>query len=166
MEKYRNQVRELASKRDGSPIFNSSLSHAAVLAEAMFEFGHKEVCIFSGKLNANVYGTPEIINRARLFLADPITKIRVIVENPDAIDKRDHPFVAAFDGRDDVEIRALEADVAKQTPYHYVVMDSDSYRFESDKTEPVAIAAFGDTKGGKNLQAVFDNLWNSSTKLV
>jgi hypothetical protein len=165
IDRYRKHVRELAAKRDGTPVYNSSLQHASVLAETMFEFGNKEVCIFSGKLNANVFGTPEVLKRAELFLADPATKVRVLVENGDSLDERDHPFVNKFARRDDVEFRALQADVANSVKFNYIVMDEDSYRFESDKDLPEAIASFGDEKGGKNLTQVFDELWNQSSKL-
>ena len=157
MDGYRRKVKEAALKRSGEPIYNGSLDHASVLASALFEHAREEVCVLSGELNAHVYGTDDVLERARLFLSTRGRKIRVLVENPDAIDPKDHPFVHEFGGNDDVEFRQLSS--AVNVPFHFIVMDGDSYRFEKDKSAPTAVAAFGDTAGGENLSRMFDILW-------
>lgn len=43
------------------------------------------------------------------------------------------------------------------------MVDLNSYRFEVDKGQPSAIAAFGDEVGGKKLQEVFGIFWDEST---
>lgn len=149
--------------RDGTPLYNWSLNHAAVLAEEMFGNANEGVNIFSGNLNARVYGTPNLIQKAQQFLSDNTHKVRILIENPDIVDPKDHPFVREFSGNDDVEFRALPQHLHAATDYHFIVMDSDSYRFEGNKSEPTAIAAFGDQAGGKRLTEIFDSLWNVST---
>jgi hypothetical protein len=162
MEKYRKQVKEAAALRNGEPLYNSSLDHATVLTEALFEHAQRDVCILSGRMNALVYGASAVIEKARLFLSDRDRTVRVIVEDPSAIDVRDHPFFTAFLGHHDVEIRVLDSGLSELLPYHFMVMDSDSYRFEHDKTLPHAIAAFGDRTVGANLSHVFSELWGQS----
>ncbi len=165
MEKYRRQVKDAALRRLGEPLYNSSLEHATVLTEALFEHASKEVCILSGRLNALVYGASPVIEKAKLFLSDRDRKVRVIIEEPGAIDPVDHPFFTSFHKHHDVEIRALDPSLSDILPYHFMVMDGDSYRFERDKKSPHAIAAFGDSAGGKNLSGVFNELWDQSTTI-
>jgi hypothetical protein len=165
MEKYRKQVKDAALRRDGEPIYNSSLDHAAVLTEALFEHANSEVCILSGRMNALVYGSAGVIEKAKLFLSDTEHKIRVLVEDPEAIDRQDHPFFKEFFGHHDVSFRALDRSLGELMPYHFLAMDGDSYRFERDKSLPNAIAAFGDSKGGENLTAIFNELWEQSAVL-
>ena len=50
--------------------------------------------------------------------------------------------------------------------FHFLVMDDDSYRFESDKTKHAAIAAFGDTEGADNLKDIYQYLWKKSEPLT
>lgn len=164
MHEYENKVRVAALKRDGEPLYNGSIEHAAVLSSAMFEHASKEVCIVSGKLDARVYGNDEFVKKVRIFLSTPGRKVRVVLEEPDCIDEEDHLFVKSFAGNDDVSIRKL-SDHHKSIPYHFIVMDEDSYRFEEDKSVPSAVAAFGDKTGGSNLTKLFNMLWEDSVDL-
>lgn len=164
MSDYRKKVRIAASERSGTLLYNSSLIHAAVLTEALFENADDCVRILSGKLNAHVYGQSGVIEKARLFLADPNHRIMVLLESPQDLDKKDHPFYTAFESNDDVEFRAM-GDSFIPPDYHFTVMDDDSYRFEKDKNEPNAIAAFGNKETARNLTEIFDIFWNDSVAL-
>ncbi|WP_417824395.1 hypothetical protein [Thalassospira lucentensis] len=161
MDAYTKKVRLVALERDGKPIYNSSLDHAAILSAAMFEHASNEVCILTGKLDAKVYGREGVVENARIFLSRPDRKIRVLVEHLEEVDQKDHPFTKEFSDNSDVEIRALNVDQHK-VPFHFIVMDRDSYRFEKDKNVPSAVAAFGDSKGGENLTRIFDEMWKCS----
>ena len=162
MKYYRSKVRAAALKRDGTPLYNGSLDHAAVLAEEMFASANSSVCIFSGSLNARVYGTSDLVEKARQFLSDTSHKVRVLLEEPSKVDADDHLFVREFVGNDDVSFKSLPLGMKGAVDYHFIVMDSDSYRFEGDKAEPTAIAAFGDEAGGRRLTEIFDTLWDAS----
>lgn len=164
LKSYARRVRLAALLRDGEPLYNGSIEHATVLASALFEHSSSEVSVFSGKLNAQVFGKDRVIERARIFLSTPERKVRIIVESPDDIDWKDHPFIKAFGDNSDVEIKGLSNEYVN-LPYHFMVMDQDSYRFEEDKNEPTAIASFGDKVGGKHLTNIFNTLWNSANDL-
>lgn len=164
MQNYRKKVRQAAILRDGEPLYNGSLDHAAILTEAMFEHAKDKVCIFSGSLNAHVYADKDVLDKIPLFLSESDHKIQIILENPKSIDEKDHPFILQYKDHDDVEFRELPKEVSDKVTYHFTVMDDDSYRFEEDKNTPSAIAAFGDKVGGKNLSEVFHSLWNMSEK--
>lgn len=162
IEKYREQVKIAAEARNGEPVYNGSLEHAAVLAEAMFAHAQKEVCILSGELNARVYGREKVVEQANLFLADPEHKARILVEDQTSLDWINHPLLKALEDNDNVEVREVPHFLKDRYKFHLIVMDGDSYRYEPDKNEPMAIAAFGDAKGGENMQNIFSILWNES----
>lgn len=163
MNKYREQVKLAAEARNGEPVYNGSLEHAAVLAEAMFAHAQKEVCVLSGELNARVYGRADVVEQANLFLADPDRKALFLIENEAALDAENHPLLRALSDNANVEFRIVPTEVSEKYDFHLMVMDGDSYRFEKDRKEPVAIAAFGDKKGAENMKSIFSVLWEMSS---
>ncbi|MBW8320464.1 MAG: hypothetical protein K0M49_15370 [Arenimonas sp.] len=166
IDKYRERVKNAAEARKGEPLYNGSLDHAAVLAEAMFQHAQKEVCILSGELNARVYGRADVVEQANLFLADPDHTAKILVESESALDWENHPLLKAISDNGNAEVKVVPENVRGLYNFHFIVMDSDSYRFEKDRGEPVAIAAFGDKKGGENMRNIFSTLWNSSKSVA
>ena len=163
MREYRERVRRAAQERGGDPIYNGSVEHASILAEQLFKSAVVSVDLLTGSLDARVYGRPEVLQEAEAFLSKPNRKVRILLEEPECIDVEEHPFFKSFRSRTDVEFRVLPKAISEATHYHFMVMDSDSYRFEEDKTKPEAVAAFGHSEGGKKLTSVFSLLWESGT---
>lgn len=162
LDKYRDRVEELARRRKGEPIFNGSLEHAAIIVETMFANSSHSVQILSGKLNARVYGRDDVVEQAKLFLADANHTVRILLEENRKEDLSDHPFFDEFAEYQNLEVRVVPADWQNTYDFHFLVMDSDSYRFEHDKTKHSAIAAFGDGPAAKNLARIFNDLWQQS----
>lgn len=162
MVDYIEKVRRAAILRNGEPLYNGSVDHAAVLAEAMFTYAQKSVDILTGELNARVYGSTIVLDRVKEFLSTSSCQVRVLLERPDLVDHQDHPFFVAFSGRQDVKFRSLPETLPELIPYHFIVMDRDCYRYEADKTKQQAVAAFGDPVGGKKLAGIFEKLWEVS----
>ncbi|MER9216018.1 hypothetical protein NKI54_28905 [Mesorhizobium sp. M0663] len=165
MNAYRARLRLAAALRDGKPIYNGSQDHASAIVEAMFEHANESVSILSGKLNPRVYGQSEVIEQASLFLAEPDHKLRVLVEDGSESSIQDHPFFEKFIAYKNVEVREVPAAYQDLYKFHFLVMDSDSYRFEADKSECVAVAVFGDKAGAKNIANIFESLWAPSTPI-
>jgi len=168
LEQYRELVQKLARKRDGEAFYNESLDHAAIIAENMFGYAHDRVSILTGKLDARVYGPEAVVDKARIFLVDPKHSLRILVE--DGIEElKSHPLMKLFcNGKNaavgkhgNAEIRKVPDDLRGTYKFHFLVTDGDSYRFEQDKTKPVAVAAFGEAKGGANLEGIFNKLWDA-----
>ena len=160
LDEYRQHVRLLALKRAGDPIYNASAEHASVVIEEMFARARKQVDILSGNLNARVYGRNRVVEEAKLFLASSHTnKLRIIVETDSLRDREIHPFFRAVHDYPNIELRTAPSDVQDLYGFHFLVMDSDSYRFERDKKQAEAIAAFGDRRGAQNIKGIFEQLW-------
>lgn len=158
MEAYRDRVEKLARQRKGEPIYNGSYDHAAIIVENMFAHARDRMSILSGGLNARVYGPKEVIEQAKLFLADPRHKLQILVEDPKVL-TTEHPFLEKFWDNENVEVRVVPSGLKSLYDFHFLVMDGDSYRFESDKTSPSAVAAFGDKIGASNMDEIYASLW-------
>lgn len=158
---YRQFVRSLASKREGQPILNASIQHASVVIENLIASATTKVDVLSGVFNARVYGRDPVITEARLFLASSRkNKLRIILEEDSPPDRRVHPFFTACSSFPNVELRVAPSQVQDSYGFHFVVVDDDSYRFESDKKLPAAVAAFGDSNGARNLEQIYSVLWD------
>lgn len=165
MNEYRRRVENLARARNGEPIANGSYDHAAVIVEQMFKNAKQQVSILTGNLNARVYGREEVLEEAKLFLAHSSHSARILLEEQDDGAFSDHPFFEELGGNTNLEIRYVPADIKQLYDYHFLAMDCDSYRFEPKKDEPVAVAAFGDESGAKNLLKIFDAMWEVGEKV-
>jgi hypothetical protein len=156
---YRELIAKRIAERDGTPLPNGTLAHASVLIEAMFGAASKSIRILTGSLNARVYGTPEVIVCAQQFLANPIHSLEIIFEDDlddDAIAR--HPLLASLGPGANAKLWKLKPAFRKKIESHFALMDDDSYRFEADKTQPSAIAAFGDKGFYNTLSTFFDAL--------
>ena len=159
---YRQHIRTLAKRRDGQPVYNESVDHAAVVVEYLFASAAESVDILTGNLNPRVYGRAAVVREAEFFLLmSPKSKIRIIMEEDPGELKERHPLLVALGGfKDRVKLRIAPDIVRRRYDFHFIVTDNDNYRFESDKKQPAAIAAFGHPQGGRNLRSQYSTIWN------
>lgn len=158
---YREKVKEAIAEMDGRPVYNGSLEHATIIVEEMFAHAKDEVKLFTGRLNADVYGVPPVIGRAREFLAEPNHKARILIEEQvDEERLRRHPFILGMSRFDNLEVRCLRAGEYDPS-FHMMLVDDHSYRFEPDKNQPEAVATFGDRDTTGHLDGLFEQLWKA-----
>jgi len=160
IEKYRDRIKLLARERNGAPIYNGSPDHAAIIVEHLFLAAHSEVRILSGDLNSRVYGTSGVVQRAREFLAHSNRRLRILLERETY--SPTHPLVAELTPERNVQIAVIPALVTGALKYHLATADNDCFRFEPEKENHVAVAAFGDEKSTANLNEIFDSIWDMS----
>lgn len=160
---YRDHIKRLASERNGETVYNGSADHAAVIVENLFASAHNCVRIFSGDLNAKVYGATPLVHRARQFLGHSDHRLQVIVEEMNL--SGSHPLVEELADEDGFELHLLSPEVAKHIPFHFATADEDCYRFEREKNSHAAVAAFGDKETAHHLNDIFGNLLSCSTKV-
>ena len=169
MNDYRERVATAALIRDGEPIYNESLRHAAVLAEELMRSAEHSVKILSGEFNSKVFGTKEFIDAAMGFLVDENHKIQILVEDLEPREMQRHPFFkecSLDEYPDQIEVRAVDNELSLRYGFHVMVVDGCSYRFEGDKNKRSAIAAFGDNTGAQNLGSVYDAIWAAAADPV
>ena len=160
LHSYREQVLECAKTRDGSPIYNRSIEHAAIVVEQLFANANSNVNLLTGKLEARVYGGEQVREQAALFLAHPSRNLRILIEDKDAVTMQ-HPFFKQFQSLDNVQVCPVHDHLQKLYKFHFMVTDNNCYRFESDKGDSAAVASFGAEAVATNLRGVFDSIWNA-----
>ena len=164
---YRRFVFESAMAKDGKPIYNGSLEHAAVVIEALFNVAERKVSILTGNLNPRVYSGYEIMSQAIGFLSrNSRNELQILKEDDNLEIFEFNAFIQVMKKFPTVSVRNAPSDLRSRYRFHFVVADCNSYRFEQDRDSPSAIASFGDNKGGSNLCSVFDTLWKMSTPVA
>lgn len=160
LDEYRKRVAELARTRTGEPIANGSFEHAAIIIEQMFKSANKHISILSGNLNPRVYGRDQVVDEAKLFLAQSNHTAKILLESDDQLLVNDHPFFECLKNNHNLEVRIVPTNLRDKYKYHFLVMDGDSYRFEPEKDEPTAVAAFGDKETSERMTDIFSVLWD------
>lgn len=163
MDDYRNDVERFAKERSGEPFYNSSIDHATVIVEKMFKHAKSEVCVITTRMNGRVFGQDEVVDEVEGFLSDSGHKLRILMEDDLSAVSEGHGFLRAIKRHpNECEVRKLPERLRDGIEYHFLLADNDSYRFEPNKKEWVAVAAFGDKVGAERLKGVFDALWMAS----
>lgn len=163
MDNYRKHVKKLADESSSELIANGGTEHAEVLIENIFEHAGNAVRVFSGELNARVYGSSGIVENAKEFLQSGADhKLSILIQNKEvlsSLEKHDLIKMCIELNTDMCEIRVVnEAD--KDVGHHFVVMDEVGYRFEPDREKPTAVACFYDVDNAKLLVSSFDNMFS------
>ena len=158
---YEREVRRLAQKRKGEPIFNSSPDHAQIVIENIFRNASQSVNILSGSLTPRVYGRDTVLHEAFLFLASShLNRVQIILERDSSEDRALNPLLRKIAPFKNVELRIAPEETQKLYDFHCIVTDNDCYRFEPDRKYAVAIAAFGDATGGRHLKNHHKRIWD------
>ncbi len=166
LEEYRKLVRSLAFAHDGQLVSNESIEHASVVIEHLFGTAMKSIDVLSGEFNEDVYGRDEVVREAKLFLGDSDqNKIRIILEKTFSESLGRHSLFRACSGYKNLQVKLVPPEVQNRYNFHFVLVDSDSYRFEEDKSQPQAVVAFGDETGASNLRSIHSELWETCKSL-
>ena len=163
---YEQHVRSLALAQDGTPIYNESFEHAAIVIENLFSRANETVDILSGTCSPRAFGRQAVVEEAQLFLATSSTnKLRIILEKDHAGDRKMHPFFQMCSRMPNVELRRAPEELQERYSFHFIVTDRANYRYEDDKHSAAAIAAFGHNDGAENLASIYDFLWEKCTPI-
>ena len=157
---YVRRVGELARICDGTPIYNASLGHAAVIVERMMADACKSVSILSRSLEPRVYGRSRVLRETMRFLDRRHCEMRIILEGkyPDVL--QDNDFLKRFTDHASVSLRFMPEREQRRYKFHFLVADGESYRIEADKSKSSAVVAFGHRDGALNLERIFETLWD------
>ncbi|HEX8309599.1 MAG TPA: hypothetical protein VF645_14400 [Allosphingosinicella sp.] len=164
IKEYREHVKTLASLRTGTPpIYNGSPEHAAIVVEQMFASAQSTVKIVTGDLNARVYGTRGVVQRAREFLGHSDHSLEILVEHQTFSDS--HPLLEELAGQRNFVISLIPPSVSEILEYHFMTADNDCFRFEAEKNSHAAVAAFGDKETAAHLNGIFETL-NAASRTI
>lgn len=161
LDQYRHSLRETARDRTGGIVPNAAMEHVSAVVETLFSIAKSEVDILTGTLSPRVYGRLGVIEEVKLFFATSHrNRLRIILESDSPRDRKNHPLLKACSEFENVHLRLASPATQKLYKVHFLVVDTDCYRFANDKSRPNSIAAFGHEEGAQNLKRVFEALWN------
>lgn len=156
---YRERVEALADKHDGEPVYNGSLEHTAIVLQSMLSRANRSVKLLTGELNKAAYGRLPVVEQIKRFVEDESHSVQILYEAESLRSEWAHPFLKAVADKNHVELRHVPREVQSRYGFHFMLVDTDSYRFEPNKEKYGAVAAFGDKNGGDNLDGIFTSLW-------
>lgn len=168
-DEYRFHIDRLIREKNGEVVLNGSHSHATIIIERMFANAENDVSILSRRFDPRIYGTPELVEQAELFLAQPDRTAHIVLEEMDEAALADHPFfarLAKFIEKGNLSLRKVPDRYADLIKINFAVMDDNGYRFEKDKRQAIASAAFGVGGMANNLRNLFDDIWALSEPKV
>jgi hypothetical protein len=139
---YKARVKEARLRGADDVIYNTSVAHAAILVEELFNSASERVGILCRNLNGEAYALPEVIAAAQKFLDHPKATLTLLIETE--IDQH-HAFLreVAHDPRyrNQVTLRS-PVDLPAGAGFNFMVADRRGYRYEEDANVPNAIACF------------------------
>lgn len=165
MNRYKMMVKRLADSKSSELIPNGGTEHAEVLIENIFSHANNVVRIFSGELNARVYGSSVVIDQAKDFLQSGAgKKIKILVQELDDASLqllKMHELVKMCReiNADACEIKSVD-ERDKEVGSHFVIMDDQGYRLEPDRSKPTGIGCFNDDKTAAQLSKIYDDMFS------
>jgi hypothetical protein len=180
LDAYRDHVRHAIAARTGKPMMNGSLEHSAILLQESMRAAQHEMLILSSRLDDACFGQRAVRHAAQVFLADPEKRMRILVETAlwdpqENFRWGQNPFVqdiAANVGLGQVEIASVKKDWIAGYRFNFFVVDRFGFRYQEDRDEPAAIAAFypsdreiGPKDTVMHLRGIFAQLWRHSNRV-
>jgi hypothetical protein len=102
----------------------------------------------------------EVICAASEFLDKPGSKLEVLFEKD--FDAAQSPFARlAIRSTENVDVRRVPDDWQARYNFNFLTVDNRAFRFQDDRSTPVAIVAGGKTHSTAiaNLDGIFSELW-------
>ena len=163
INKYREFVAAVASAVDKNfaekVLVTRHNEIVSVIIAKMLDQSERRLCILTRYLKPSVYGAPEVVHAALIFLSNhPEGEICVLSE---AEVDPNHPLreavvKAGFGDRFHLDV--VPSHIREQYRYRFAVADGLHYRFLSDRQAKEGYVKFGDSEGGKLLEQAFDGL--------
>lgn len=149
-------------------LFNTDPARSVILTKWLLLVAKREVCILSGFLHPLIYGDREVLSAVRAFLLRPDTKLRVALDHRGHqglvnFDPESNPFAREISNFSNAEIRHVPESVAELYPFHFLVADQKSYRFEQDRDKEISIARYCDPEIANLLYNRFRDIWRFAT---
>lgn len=186
--RYFEHVDRALKFRMNRVISNGQVEHAAYIIHKLLISAQRKVRIFSGRLSRtyngfDVYSNDQIIKATEKFLSLPGSELTVVLEHELDIKPhetiKDHPVihVASEAKQTDrlggkLEIRRASEEATnflrkKDYSNHWMLMDDEAYRLETNTEQAGAHVNFSDAKTTKALTMIFDNLlYQGSHELI
>lgn len=165
---YKKIVEEAAKNNSNFDIPNSTIGHAVFLSNVLVSYAHENIKILTGELSSPYYDkVKETLASAaeRFRSARKGEQIHIIIWEKDA--KQNEGFEELLKKYGDIIKMKNAKKPFSDKMSHFLVSDCKRYRLENPHTkeelengEVTATANFGNPETAKNLNSIFDELWN------
>lgn len=155
---YRAKIDSLIAERNGEVCLNGSDTQAAITIERMFKHAQQSVQILTKTFDPRIYGDSEVVRQASLFLGLTDRKAEILVEEPEGLNFREHPFLRKLGMRPNLLLRTVHADISHEVKVNFAIMDDRGFRLVQDRSSAVGIVVFGDPFVSK-VKGLFQDLW-------
>jgi hypothetical protein len=172
IESYSKYVAQLAQLKSDVLISNGVAQHARVLVSNMLLHAQEKIRIFSSSLNPEIYEHESTIEALKTLLSKKDTKLEILLQDREKFksleELKAHQFVQICMGGNEGDSNSskceikIASDLDAQLKEHFVIMDSEGYRFCPDKNKTSAIATFYRPFTATNLIKQFDILFSRS----
>ena len=153
---FRALLRRESHRRTGAMISSGTPAQAAVVMEVFFATANEAVRIVTGGLNARIYGHENVIVEAKKFLADKTRSLTIIfLSDVDERLTRVHPLLSALRYNENARVLQASLDTANTVPFHFTIVDNDTFRLKREAASHESIVAFGDTTISESLLKMF-----------
>lgn len=174
MENYREFITYLSQNKIDRIFLNSDVEHAIEVFIKLFETANDTIRIYAACLSNEVTNDPRYIKALSDFiekdghlkiLLNNFVKEKVLTSN---LFKRLAYYV---DEKRNIEIKTTKAkfyrtDDTEKKEIHFTVVDSISYRLETDIEKRTAVCNFNSEVIAKDMVAKFDDVFNHSKNSV
>ncbi len=166
---YYQLVEDCASKKLDVEISNAKIDHAQTLLEAMLRHGKKDVSIFSGTLNEELYSDFRFQSWVKIYHLISKGTLTFIIQNIDSLEEHTlYAFVKSIDPKFErikFYIVNNNSDAASEIN-HFAIMDNLAYRLETDDERVKAKANFNDSIKNNELRNKFNTFLKQSTQFA
>ena len=187
--RYFEYIDEKLSSGEDIGISNGKPIHAVFLIERFIKKAKNRIRLFSGKLSQKsdsgipIYSDPHIVTAALEFLSKKESNLTIILEEEIDVDPWEkleaHPLIQKIlEAKEEGEIRGrFELRRANQralsfldrfnTRTHFMILDEQAYRIETDLEEMKAYVNFGNPDNAESLSILFDEgIYTDSDPLI
>jgi len=157
---YEDLISELAIIRSDELISNSDVGHAKILIRHLFKFAKQKIYIFSSKLNENIYDDSSVLSEIENFVSKRNGNIEILLQEPTKFESTRNIANLLDKYSNNIHVKSVSNNKDKAITQHFVVNDTNGFRFCNDKQKPSAIASFNQKNTATNLSEQFDILFN------
>lgn len=163
---YKKLINEFSEAQSRGIVPNNITPHSQLLLTKFLEQAKRHVEIFSGELNEDIYGSPDVCSAASEFLERDGAVLDILLERaPDNL--KNHPLIEVCQASSKGTCNVHQWDTTKQPKLpdsHFVVVDGKAWSFKLDKGQPMNLGCFNNPVVGKKLHESFAQMLESYSK--
>ena len=182
---YFGMIDRAIEKKENVNISNGEPAHAVYLLNKFLSTADRVLNIHAGALSRQVedengakdvmaYADPQLAESAIAFLQKENSKLSVVLADDIDVEEGqgvlDHPLIAAISEAEGLKgtlaVARARPEDCESFPYHFLVMDGEAWRLETEPEKAIAMVNFGDQEFAEKLDGWFQMMSSSAEPLL